>query len=31
MLSYLPSHNDEEPPRWPTDDPIDRETPRPAV
>lgn len=27
LLSYLPSHNDEEPPRWPTDDPIDRETP----
>ncbi len=27
MLSYLPSHNDEEPPRWSTDDPVDRETP----
>jgi acetyl-CoA carboxylase carboxyltransferase component len=26
MLSYLPTHNDEEPPRWPTDDPIDRDT-----
>jgi acetyl-CoA carboxylase carboxyltransferase component len=27
MLSFLPSHNDEEAPRWPTDDPIDRPTP----
>lgn len=27
LLAYLPSHNDEEPPRWPTDDPVDRETP----
>lgn len=27
MLAYLPSHNDEEPPRWPSDDPIDRATP----
>jgi acetyl-CoA carboxylase carboxyltransferase component len=27
LLSYLPSHNDEEPPRWPTDDPVERETP----
>ncbi len=27
LLSYLPAHNDEEPPRFPTDDPIDRETP----
>ncbi|MCX6523011.1 MAG: methylmalonyl-CoA carboxyltransferase [Actinobacteria bacterium] len=27
LLSYLPSNNDEEPPRFPTDDPIDRETP----
>jgi acetyl-CoA carboxylase carboxyltransferase component len=27
LLAYLPSHNDEEPPLWPTDDPIDRETP----
>jgi acetyl-CoA carboxylase carboxyltransferase component len=27
LLSYLPSHNDEEAPRWPTDDPIDRLTP----
>lgn len=26
LLSYLPAHNDEEPPRWPTDDPIDRDT-----
>ncbi len=27
LLSYLPDHNDEEPPRWPTDDPIERDTP----
>lgn len=27
LLAYLPSNNDEEPPRWPTDDPVDRETP----
>lgn len=27
LLAYLPSHNDEEPPIWPTDDPIERETP----
>jgi acetyl-CoA carboxylase carboxyltransferase component len=27
LLAYLPAHNDEEPPRWPTDDPIERETP----
>jgi acetyl-CoA carboxylase carboxyltransferase component len=27
LLAYLPSHNDEEPPRWPTDDPPDRATP----
>ncbi len=27
LLSYLPSHNDEEAPRVATDDPIDRETP----
>jgi len=27
LLSYFPQHNDEEPPRWPTDDTIDRETP----
>ncbi|MFZ4811004.1 MAG: acyl-CoA carboxylase subunit beta [Ilumatobacteraceae bacterium] len=27
VLSYLPSHNDQEPPRWDTDDSIDRETP----
>ena len=27
LLSYLPSHNDDEPPRWPTDDPVERETP----
>jgi acetyl-CoA carboxylase carboxyltransferase component len=27
LLAYLPSHNDEEPPPRPTDDPIDRPTP----
>ena len=27
LLSFLPSHNDEEPPRWPTDDSIERQTP----
>ncbi len=27
LLAYFPQHNDEEPPRWPTDDPIDRATP----
>ncbi|MFM2183536.1 MAG: putative propionyl-CoA carboxylase beta chain [Actinomycetota bacterium] len=27
LLSYFPSHNDEEPPNWPTDDPGDRPTP----
>jgi acetyl-CoA carboxylase carboxyltransferase component len=27
LLSYLPSHNDDEPPLWPTDDPIERSTP----
>jgi acetyl-CoA carboxylase carboxyltransferase component len=27
LLSYLPSHNGELPPRWPTDDPVDRPTP----
>ncbi len=27
LLGYLPSHNDEEAPRFPTDDPIDRLTP----
>jgi acetyl-CoA carboxylase carboxyltransferase component len=27
LLSYFPQHNDEEPPRWPTDDTIDRPTP----
>ncbi len=27
LLGYLPSHNDEEAPRFPTDDPIDRPTP----
>ncbi len=27
LLSYLPQHNDEEPPQWPTDDPLDRQTP----
>jgi acetyl-CoA carboxylase carboxyltransferase component len=26
MLSFLPSHNDEEAPVWPTDDPVDRDT-----
>ena len=26
LLAYLPSHNDEEAPLWPTDDPIDRDT-----
>jgi len=27
LLAYLPQHNDEEPPLWPTDDPVDRQTP----
>ena len=27
LLAYLPQHNDEEPPRWTTDDPIERTTP----
>jgi len=27
LLAYLPQHNDEEPPKWPTDDPPDRSTP----
>ncbi len=27
LLSYLPDHCDEEPPRWPTNDPADRLTP----
>jgi acetyl-CoA carboxylase carboxyltransferase component len=27
LLAYFPSHNDEEPPVWPTDDPDDRSTP----
>ena len=27
LLAYLPQHNDEEPPPWPTDDPPDRQTP----
>jgi acetyl-CoA carboxylase carboxyltransferase component len=27
LLAYLPSHNDEEPPLWPTNDPPDRPTP----
>ncbi len=27
LLSYLPAHADEAPPRWPTDDPPDRLTP----
>lgn len=26
LLAYLPSHNDDEPPVWPTDDDIDRDT-----
>ena len=27
LLAYLPSHNDEEPPTWPTDDDVERSTP----
>jgi acetyl-CoA carboxylase carboxyltransferase component len=27
LLAYFPQHNDQEPPRWPTDDSIDRQTP----
>ncbi|MSX57115.1 MAG: methylmalonyl-CoA carboxyltransferase, partial [Actinobacteria bacterium] len=27
ILSYFPQHNDEEPPTWPTDDEIERQTP----
>ena len=27
LLAYFPQHNDQEPPRWPTDDPIERQTP----
>lgn len=27
LLAYFPQHNDDEPPRWPTDDPVDRDTP----
>lgn len=27
LLAYFPQHNDEEPPTWPTDDTIDRQTP----
>ena len=27
LLAYFPSHNDEEPPEWPTDDPADRSVP----
>jgi acetyl-CoA carboxylase carboxyltransferase component len=27
LLAYLPANNDEEPPRWETDDPTDRPTP----
>src|SRR5262249_10170770 len=27
LLAYLPSHNDEEPPMWPSADPVDRPTP----
>ena len=30
LLAYLPQHNDEEPPRWPTDDPRIGRRPRPA-
>jgi acetyl-CoA carboxylase carboxyltransferase component len=30
LLAYLPANNDDEPPRWPTDDPIDRLTPEAA-
>ena len=26
LLAYLPANNDEEPPLWPTDDPVDRDT-----
>jgi acetyl-CoA carboxylase carboxyltransferase component len=26
LLAYLPAHNDDEPPPWPCDDPIDRDT-----
>ncbi len=26
LLAYLPAHNDDEPPVWPSDDPIDRDT-----
>ena len=27
LLAYFPQHNDEEPPRWPTDDDVERLTP----
>jgi acetyl-CoA carboxylase carboxyltransferase component len=27
LLAFLPSHNDDEPPRWFSDDPVDRPTP----
>ncbi len=27
LLAYLPDHCDDEPPRWPTDDPVDRAVP----
>ena len=27
LLAYLPDSNDDEPPRWPTSDPVDRATP----
>jgi acetyl-CoA carboxylase carboxyltransferase component len=27
LLAYFPQHNDDEAPLWPTDDPIDRQTP----
>ena len=27
LLAYLPDHCDDEPPRWPTDDPADRQVP----
>jgi acetyl-CoA carboxylase carboxyltransferase component len=26
LLAYLPANNDDEPPLWPTDDPVDRDT-----
>jgi len=27
LLAYFPQHNDEEPPEWPTDDPVERSVP----